>query len=145
MLFPICHHQVVNSSSFGARRQRRQPVNISSEYCPYEVPLGVHTIKGCHQTLDTVRWSAASIYACSQNIFFREAQGPQAGLHTHRENYPSRAPYQGLIRILWDIADIAPNSIFCIIWHLWGSRCVQNNPTRCGNDLPILLRNPAFD
>ena len=36
-------------------------------------------------------------------------------------------------------------SIFPIILQIGGSRCVQNTPTGCGNNLPILLRNLTFD
>ena len=43
------------------------------------------------------------------------------------------------------MADIPKTSIFVIIWHLGGSRCVQNTPTRSGNDLPMHLRTHIFD
>ena len=51
----------------------------------------------------------------------------------------------GIIRIIRKIARYGKKCIFCIMWQMGGPRCVQNTPTRCGNDLPTLLRTFTFD
>ena len=52
------------------------------------------------------------------------------------QKYNQRFPQKLLV-----FAGIPEHLIFCMIWQMGGSRCVQTSPTRCGNDLPTLLRN----
>ena len=50
----------------------------------------------------------------------------------------------GKIWILLDMAVFLKKSIFLIIRLLGGFGMVQNTPTGCGNNLPVLLRSNIF-